>query len=166
MLAQTEWYQDASGAWYQLSQMGEDSKGIAAERLTTFALTFAHTVFKDLYAYGYPSGEQAQWDLERAEGEAEAIMASKESAREWIAQSPLYEALTGHKASVEPEEWEEGYEELAASHTPVRPRFEDMEAGRKMEISLLDQEILRLGQVEHQTQQVLKYLRELRERLS
>ncbi len=123
MLDQCHWYRDASGNWFHLSEMGVDSRGIAARRLKQFALSFANSAFRDLYAYGYPSGEQAQWEVDRAEAEAEHIMASQENAEQWIVRTPLYEALTGRTTPADHEEMEDGYEELAATHEPVRSRL-------------------------------------------
>jgi hypothetical protein len=103
MLDQAEWYRDSAGNWWQLAEMGKHLREASAKRLLQFALPMARNVFKDLYAYGMPSGEQAQMDLERGEAEVEVILQSVASAQEWMRQTPLYEALTGVTTPVVPE---------------------------------------------------------------
>lgn len=150
MLEQSVWYRFASGSWIAISEMSKDERDIAAKRLFKFALSFARTVYEGLYSYGYPSGEQAQWDLERGEAEAEHIMSSNESAQEWMVQTPLYCALTGSRPY---EDWDpEGVTEVAS----VSPQRADGQM--RTELTELDKAITR-------TEETLQYLRQLRGRL-
>jgi len=147
-LDQDTWYGDSNGKWWKIAEMEPFFKAAAADRLLRLALPIAHAVFKDLYAYGYPSGEQAQWEVERGEAEAEHIMASEENAREWIARTPLYAALGGLPdldATEEPEE------------APVPPQRPDEQS--RVELAELDKAIER-------TRETLRYLEELRGRLA
>lgn len=149
MLEQSEVYIDSAGTRYRVLDLSLMERQRACDRLERFALSFAHLVFRDLYAYGYPSGEQAQMDVERGEAEAESIMASQESAREWIKHTPLYEALKDMAWDPEPEEPSE-----AATAPPMR-QDEQM----RVELAELDKAIER-------TEATLTYLRELRGRLA
>jgi hypothetical protein len=151
MLEQSVWYRFASGSWILISEMSKDERDIAAERLFKFALSFARTVYEGLYCYGYPSGEQAQIDLERGEAEAEHVMSSNESAQEWMAQTPLYCALTGSRPY---EDWEP---EEVAEAAPVPPRRADEQ---------MRTELAELNEVITRTEKNLQYLLELRGRLS
>ncbi len=141
MLGQDEWYRGQTLMWFRVADMSEEGRQAAVERLMKFAYPMVQDVFKDLYAYGYPSGEQAQWDLERAEGQAEGAMASPESAREWMAQTPLYLALT---SSEDPgEELELGRPETAA-----QPSSEALGVDRQVLRDLESQLRAALGAVE------------------
>lgn len=148
MLDQEEWYLDSGGRRLELSAMTAEERVQAAERLYRLALVFARSYFRDLYAYGSPSGEQAQIDLDRAEAEAESITDSAENARRWMVQMPLYEALRGRKAPVVPEDLEE---------PPPPPRMANEQ--NRVELVALDAAIRR-------TEENLQYLRELRGRLA
>lgn len=155
MVEQGEWYKTPHGRVVQISDMTEQEKRIAARRLESFALSFARSVFSDLYCYGYPSGEQAQMDVERGEGMVEIILESEANAREWMRSTTLYETLTGRKALMErngPEDpdAEEGWK-------PVPSLREDRQTA--VELASLDKAIAR-------TRENLAYLEELRGRLA
>lgn len=94
MLEQTDWYRDSAGTSYKVIDLSLDERERACARLRRIALPLARNVFRDLYAYAAPMGEQAQWEVERGEAEAEHITASAENAQEWIMRTPLYEALS------------------------------------------------------------------------
>lgn len=152
MLEQTEWYRNPFTRWFRVADLSPGERLTASERLLKFALPMAKEVFKDLYAYGRPSGEQAQMDLERGEAAVEAIMSSAESAREWMSQTPLCAALRGEKP----------YETWEPLEEPPRTPYEVKEASRRDALASLDEEILRLEQVENQVGITLKALREVR----
>lgn len=149
VLEQTTWYQDASGTLRLIEDMPQDLRSAASDRLLRLALPFAQNVFRDLYAYAAPSGEQAQWEVERGEAQAEHILASVDNAREWMAQTPLYTALKGTKPY---EDWEPP--EMEETAPPMR-QDQQMEVER----AELDKVIAR-------TRENLRYLEELRGRLA
>ncbi len=155
MLDQVEWYRDSAGNWWQVAEMGKLFRRASAERLIQVALPMAKNVFRDLYAYGMPSGEQAQMDLERGEAEVEVILESEANAQDWMRQTALYAALTGKEAPVVPEEPEE----------PPGTPYEVKEEARQKALAALYGEILRLEQVENQVGITLKALRDMRDSL-
>jgi hypothetical protein len=133
--------------------MDEDQRKNALDRLERFAYSYASSYFADLYAYGMPSGEQAQMDVEAGEAIAEDIMASQETARRWIVDTDLYGALAGSGRRDPDEELDRELEGLTGPSLPPEER-----ASKLMEIHMLDR------QIEH-LEETLRYLRDRREQL-
>jgi hypothetical protein len=158
MLDLDVWYRDSAGSWWRVSEMGKHLKEASAKRLLQFALPFAKNVFRDVYAYGTPSGEQAQIDLERGEAEIEVILESEANARDWIRGTALYQALTGEKAW---EAWDPPETPETASQTP----YEAKEQASRESLAELEMEILRLEQAENQIGIALTALRVIRNRM-
>lgn len=157
MLGQTEWYQDAAQRWVYLPNADSDAWRAAAERLLRMALPLARHVHRDLYCGGYPSGEQAQWDLERAEAYGEHVTANAENAREWLAQTPLYETLV--KGVGAPETADEDDFDVPESGLPPVVSPDPLAQQKRVELSELDKTI-------EKVRATLQYLEELRGRLA
>jgi hypothetical protein len=158
MLDQVEWYRDSSSNWWRVAEMSKHLKEGAAKRLIHFALPMARNVFRDVYAYAMPSGEQAQIEVERGEAEIEVILESVSNARDWMRGTALYEALSGERAW---ETWEPPETPETASQTP----YEVKEQASRENLSELEMEILRLEQAERQIGMALTALRVIRNRM-